>query len=310
MTWARLDDNFYDHPKVLDLLEEDDGVAAVGLWTLALSWAHRHLRSAGRQAGRIPDHLPRRLVGAVGSRLAALLVKVGLWEQDSNGWQIHDLPSYLPSSELSAKRAAAGRKGAEARWRKQKSAGESVAEPVQPPVQDHVVPMPDSNLPSFAMATPGSGRGYTPTRPEPLKPEGEREPQTSSLSPSPQDFGKSVSRAPDDYVWRPPVTVSGTALLDQHIGCYPARPPRDVIRRTGEVIDRLLGEGISPGVVQEALKLLRQRPGSSPGFLPYLVHQVQQGAGATAIGTAHDRANNAIDAARRVREMQTRRELR
>src|ERR1700756_687428 len=32
--WARIDDGFDDHPKVLALLDHDDGAAALGLWVL------------------------------------------------------------------------------------------------------------------------------------------------------------------------------------------------------------------------------------------------------------------------------------
>jgi hypothetical protein len=89
MVYAQLDNRFHDHPKVLALLEHDDGLAAIGLWTLAVTWAHSHadLSSPGN-AGRIPSSLPRRLGGT--EDLAKLLVAVGLWEPTPDGWMIHD----------------------------------------------------------------------------------------------------------------------------------------------------------------------------------------------------------------------------
>lgn len=119
MAWARIDDGFDDHPKVLALLDMEDGAAAIGLWTLCLTWAHRNTRRKGKVPGLIPSTLPRRFVGAEGRRLADLLVNVGLWEQVDDGWLIHDFAEYLPSAEVSAARSAAGKKGAAKRWGKQ-----------------------------------------------------------------------------------------------------------------------------------------------------------------------------------------------
>jgi len=119
VAWARIDDGFDDHPKVLALLDMEDGAAAIGLWTLCLTWAHRNTRRKGKVPGLIPSTLPRRFVGAEGRRLADLLVNVGLWEQVDDGWLIHDFAEYLPSAEVSAARSAAGKKGAAKRWGKQ-----------------------------------------------------------------------------------------------------------------------------------------------------------------------------------------------
>lgn len=118
MPWARIDDAFDDHPKVLALLDNDQGGAAVGLWTLCLTWAHRNTRKKGKIPGRLPASLPRRYLGPPARELAALLVKEELWEARDDGWQIHDFDQYLPTEETSAARAEAGRKGAEARWGK------------------------------------------------------------------------------------------------------------------------------------------------------------------------------------------------
>lgn len=89
MTFAQLDNRFHDHPKVLALLEHDDGLAAIGLWTLVLTWCHSHADPyRPEEAGLIPASLPRRLGGS--SELAQLLVGVGLWDATIDGWLIHD----------------------------------------------------------------------------------------------------------------------------------------------------------------------------------------------------------------------------
>ena len=112
MGWARIDDGFDDHPKVLALLENDRGAAAVGLWVLCLTWAHRNTRKRGKSPGLLPAHLPRRYLGPGAVELAGLLVKEELWEpMEEGGWKIHDFESYLPSEEMSRSRAENGRKG-------------------------------------------------------------------------------------------------------------------------------------------------------------------------------------------------------
>lgn len=114
MAWARMDDQFYDHPKVLALLEHEDGLAAIGLWSLALGWAKRHADPYDPDsAGSIPASLPRRLGGS--TELAKLLVGVGLWTATGDGWKIHDFAHWqdLPGwAKRSAKAAAAAR----SRW--------------------------------------------------------------------------------------------------------------------------------------------------------------------------------------------------
>lgn len=116
MAWARIDDGFDDHPKVLWLLEHDDGAAAIGLWALCLTWAHRNTRKKGKMPGRLPMSLPRRYLGVLGRDAAKLLVEAGLWEPADDGWQIHDFDQYLPTAETSEARSAAGKRGAAARW--------------------------------------------------------------------------------------------------------------------------------------------------------------------------------------------------
>jgi len=116
MGWGRIDDTFDDHPKVLALLDAEEGAAAIGLWTLCFTWAHRNTRKKGKTPGLLPASLPRRYLGPVARDLAALLVKEGLWEPVDGGWQIHDFDQYLPTTKASEARSEAGRKGAEARW--------------------------------------------------------------------------------------------------------------------------------------------------------------------------------------------------
>ena len=72
-------------------------------------------------------------------------------------------------------------------------------------------------------------------------------------------------------------SISGTALLDEHLACFKHKPPRDVIRRTGEQIDLLLDEPeIAIEDIRAGLARLRTKPNLGPGVLPNLVNEIIQ----------------------------------
>src|SRR5450755_1872420 len=162
MGWARIDDGFDDHPKILALLEHDEGGAAVGLWTLCLTWAHRNTRKAGKVPGLIPASLPRRYLGPGARDLAKLLVLEGLWEErtDEDGWQIHDFDRYLPTAETREARAEAGRRGAEARWGKHAGRDSNLPSGDGKPIaSDGSVMAPDGSGSVFGAEQPPAGTG-------------------------------------------------------------------------------------------------------------------------------------------------------
>lgn len=106
MSWVRLDDRVLDHPKIIGL-----PATAFRAWIGGLAWS-----SAQRTGGWLPTAvLPALRASAPDARA---LVAAGLWERGDGGWQIHDYDDYQRpvSVELAAKRAAAGRQGARARW--------------------------------------------------------------------------------------------------------------------------------------------------------------------------------------------------
>lgn len=192
MGWGRIDDGFDDHAKVIALLEHEDGAAAIGLWTLCFTWAHRNTRKKGKTPGLIPSSLPRRYVGPQGRELAALLVKVGLWEdRTDDGWMFHDFHRYLPTDQTRDARSEAGKRGAQARW------GNRAGRDGKLPSSDGNSMAPDSNV-------DGSGTGQDSNEPHsPQQPPGDgKEPSGDSNLPSGLLFtdGKPIasdgSRAP------------------------------------------------------------------------------------------------------------------
>jgi hypothetical protein len=85
VTWNKVADDFYAHPKVAGL-----DLRAVGLWTKALSWCGRYLTD-----GRVPLDMIDPLAGMPRGRAMALarkLVAAKLWEPvgDGSGYQFHD----------------------------------------------------------------------------------------------------------------------------------------------------------------------------------------------------------------------------
>ena len=91
MTWAKIDDNFCDHPKVVQA-----GPVAIGLWTCALSYCAKYLTD-----GFIPTNQVKRILIDLDDpmQVAEKLVSVGLWEMSDGGFIFHDYLVYNPSKE-------------------------------------------------------------------------------------------------------------------------------------------------------------------------------------------------------------------
>lgn len=109
MAWVRLDDQFHDHPKVVDL-----GPVAEALFVRGLTYAARYLTD-----GFVPAGVLRRMVDMDAVAEAERLVACGLWEPAAGGWTIHDYLDYQPSRQRAIEdRAANARRQGE--WRERK----------------------------------------------------------------------------------------------------------------------------------------------------------------------------------------------
>lgn len=107
MTWTKLDDGIFDHPKMLRAGED-----AANLYVRALVYCNKHLTD-GRVYPEVLTTLTRRRdVRALAQRL----VDVGAWEiHDGAGWIVHDFHAHNPTAEeVNARRADIARKRAEA----------------------------------------------------------------------------------------------------------------------------------------------------------------------------------------------------
>ena len=101
MPWFKVDDKLHDHRKA-----RAAGVSAMGLWTLAGSWAADNVTD-----GFVPDSVCSRWDRSY-RKLADALVAAGLWyvgELDGEaGWWFHDWKEMQPSrAEVLTKRAEA-----------------------------------------------------------------------------------------------------------------------------------------------------------------------------------------------------------
>lgn len=113
LPWYRKDVGWMDDPKVLELLTMRDGFRAVVVWDASIAYSVRN----GTDGVIRPAMLPR--VHARRSD-ADRLVKVGLWDEHPEGWQVHGFLEYQQSALVTAqiretKQRAAG-KGNCVRW--------------------------------------------------------------------------------------------------------------------------------------------------------------------------------------------------
>lgn len=95
MTWFKVDDGFWSHPKVLTLSDQ-----AVALWVRAGSYCGKHLTD-----GYVSSEILRWLTSS--NTAAAELVAAGLWDNLVDGYQFHDWCAYQDTRDAVEKRRQA-----------------------------------------------------------------------------------------------------------------------------------------------------------------------------------------------------------
>lgn len=106
MGWARLDDGWHDHPKVIEA-----GLEAAGLWAMCLTWANKNKRTSNTP-GVVPMSAITRFAAGRAKRLTKRLHAVGLFDAETpEGWPIHDFAEYLPRYDPDQAREAGSRGG-------------------------------------------------------------------------------------------------------------------------------------------------------------------------------------------------------
>ena len=111
MAWFKVDDGFHSSRKLLRIPKRVR-FAAVGLWTVAGSWAADQLTD-----GNVPDYMISEFGGPPAA--PAALVEVGLWERTQGGYTFCNWHEYQPSKkDVDAERAASRERMKELRARR------------------------------------------------------------------------------------------------------------------------------------------------------------------------------------------------
>jgi hypothetical protein len=157
MTWFKVDDSFYDHPKVFDAPD-----CAVALWTRAGTWSARNLTD-----GFVPSGMPARLCDDP-DRAVRELVRRGLWSRTKDGFRFHDWSHYQPTREeataAATKMSSGGALGNHRRWHVDKGRADPACRYCQDKQDRGTDRLPDrvpDGIPESGASRPG------PSRPDP-----------------------------------------------------------------------------------------------------------------------------------------------
>ena len=97
MTWTKLDDSFYDNPKIVEA-----GNEVAGAFARSLSYCGRH-NTDGKLPKAVGDNI------AIRKRVIDSLLELGLWVADGRQYFIPDYLEFNPSAEQVEKDREAAR---------------------------------------------------------------------------------------------------------------------------------------------------------------------------------------------------------
>jgi hypothetical protein len=224
MTWFRVDDNFYQHPKWLGATAEQ-----IALWCVAGSWA-AHWLTDGEVSLAALETFPLGDARAV----AEQLVERGLWEHWNGSYRFHDWRDYQPTRKrVLAERARSVERVK--RWRYAHANdgangdvnGDVTA--VTPPFLPSDQGVPVSNAVNNAVVTPPPG----PARPLKGGP-GRAAPTPAGARARPDDDAQPQWDAPPGPA-QPSRAEPGGAHRSAQSRLNSARPVRDVLaEQTGD----------------------------------------------------------------------------
>jgi len=163
MSWAKIDDQFSEHPKVLEA-----GPLAGWLYVRGLCYAAKYLTD-----GFISDAQAQQMTLFAGSspELLKKLVDCSLWDRVNGGYQIHDYLDYNPT----AASVKAEREAAKARMQKKRGKKEVFAR-TSPELQENFAGSSASPYPLIL-----SKDSTAQAQPRTPKPKTEREPNEAWL---------------------------------------------------------------------------------------------------------------------------------
>lgn len=270
MTWFRIDDGFWSHPKVVGL---SDG--AVATWVRAGTYSCQHLTDGFVAAGAL------RLVGDKDS--AAELVAAGLWEIAAGGWRFHDWAEYQETSETVKERRRQARdrqrKARAARDAKKAAAHPRSGEPQQGQTADVTPPVTEDvtrdNTREFSTPDPTVGRVGTTSLPSlpsvanATEGHSPRPSATTDRAPAPARGGREVAERLNATAH----SVEAHTIVreyERHVG---VPIPGDVLSGMARRIDECLAAGVGPEQIARGLVAWRESDSWSPSQIPSFVHK-------------------------------------
>ncbi|SUA72621.1 Uncharacterised protein [Nocardia otitidiscaviarum] len=253
MTWFKVDDGFWSHPKTVGLSD-----SAVALWVRAGAYSCQHLTD-----GVIATPVLR----MVGEKSAAEeLVAAGLWDETAGGYVFHDWAEYQETSEAVKDRRAAA-KERQRRSRAAREAKKAAARPDSGEQAESVTPdVTRDNTREFS--TPD------PTRPDHVVTDVTTDP------PTPQPGGTLVPlRAPRGgravaERWNATAhSAAAHAIARKYAEQSGAAVPGTVLHEIAQRIDECLASGIDADQIVRGLVAWSESPITATSQIPSFIHK-------------------------------------
>lgn len=185
MSWVKVDDNFDDHPKFLELSD-----AGLALWLRALAHANKHMTD-----GHVPIAFVRRRGK---TKTARELVEAGLWEESRGGYVIHDYLKLNDSREVRLRKLDEARDRKERfKARKRVPGHEGNASGTRSEHVPNSVPNASPSRPRNALPTPLLSDATPTLEDPPVVPQG-TEPEVSTKNAKPKRAKPRTSCPPGD----------------------------------------------------------------------------------------------------------------
>ena len=236
MVWFKVDDGFYDHPKIENL-----SMASIGLWTKTGTWCAKHLTDGVISAKRV------RALGGTPAQIRGL-IETGLWDEfrDESGakcYAFHDWNDMQPSSDQVYEKREIERQK-KRNWRANRT--NNIAP--ERGKQENVHGGQPGGLPTGRTEmSPGVSRHPDPTRPDP---------SLSSLTP----LGTSPERVGE---------ADSVRVFENDFQHFWDVYPRPANRTEAESAWREATQTTDPKTIIDVAETFRDDPGRVERFTPY-----------------------------------------
>lgn len=275
MSWFKVDDGLPVSRKVMSI-PRTIRLSSIGLWTLAGAWS---------AAEELDGHVPGFMVAELGGteKAASALVKSGLWEKVSGGYQFSKWAEYQPTrADMDERRKREADRKRE--WRKRKrpasvptgqTVGHHAESAKRPRYPDPTRPDHIDASPLSAAASPTSTRDEQPQRPvsttfgdgtpipAPPPDDAPGPPRHLAVVDVPTEIGTAARPS------RTPVCDVDRTMVRYAV---PSGLPRQVLTQLAEEVARLRTDrNVAAADIETGLAEWARRPNAGPRLLPNLV---------------------------------------